>query len=205
MKLRVGVGAVTVAAAARTEHHVAAVDSALVHLLQVHGAVVNLERALVAECLVARRAQHALLAARRDERAAEAGRRVPVALHRVHRLAQVLHFQVGKDRSKATALVSAAAATAVVPDAEVEHSVRGDRIGAAVGIVLRGRVAGDLNLHRRRLRKVDRLQVRYDDAARVARRQVVGARRQRHRLVADRRARTEVLAAVVVRLGLHCL
>ena len=103
VELRVRVGAVAIAAATGAEHHVTAVDRTLVHLLEMDGAVVDLERTLVAERLIARRAQHALLAARRDQRAAEAGRRVPVALHRVHRLAQVLHFQVGEDRSSEAA------------------------------------------------------------------------------------------------------
>jgi len=45
---------VTIPAAPRAEHHIASVNRALVHLFEVHSAVVNLERALVAKGFIAR-------------------------------------------------------------------------------------------------------------------------------------------------------
>ena len=75
VQFAVWIGAVSISASARTEHHRAPVDRTSVHLFQVNGAVVDLEGTLVAERLAARRTQNPLLAARRHQSATVARRR----------------------------------------------------------------------------------------------------------------------------------
>lgn len=53
VQLGVGIRTVSVTRAPGAEDHVASIDSALVHLSQVHGGEVDLEGTLVAECLEA--------------------------------------------------------------------------------------------------------------------------------------------------------
>jgi len=99
MQLRVRIGAVAVARAPRTKHHVAAVHGALVHLAQMHRREVDLQRALVTERLHAHVTLHPLLAVRRHQNALLAQVRTPpliIARTRLRAHVRIVVVAVGR-------------------------------------------------------------------------------------------------------------
>ena len=65
VQLGIRVGRVSISASAGGEHHIAAVDAALVHLPQMHGRKVDLEGALITKSLETNVALNSFLAGRR--------------------------------------------------------------------------------------------------------------------------------------------